>query len=157
MNRSILSVALLVALGCGSPEAEQPPPQEPAATPAENIRDETHKFHKTGLVEAKVVESNLGGKEFMPGGNFAVYEKDGKQYEVFFTQRRNPQEAMFLSTDYRDILEDSKFIAHFGGFFGMDGEKPTLVFQKNEYVVVVAGLEFEDADQAGRMIAGYLN
>ena len=161
MNRAIALFAVLAAVlaiaACGSPEEEITPESKQAAAPAEQIRDETHRFHKTGLIEAKVVDNNLGGKDFMPGGNLAEYEQDGKKYQVFFTLRRNNEQAMFLSMDYRDILGDHKFVPHFGGFYGMDGETPTLVFQKQKYVIVVAGLELADADQAGRMIAGYLN
>ncbi len=157
MNRYIPLIALMVAASCGSPEQEAAPGTKQVAAPAEEIRDETYRFSKAGLVEAKVVASNLGGKDFMPGGNFAEYEADGKKYQVFFTIRRNQQQATFLSMDYRDVLADYKFIPHFGGFFGMDGDVPTLVFPKEKYVVGVTGLDLEDADQAGRLIAGYLN
>ena len=157
MNRAIALFAVLALAACGSPEEGVAPETKQAAAPLEEIRDETHRFHKTGLIEAKVVNDNLGGKDFMPGGNFAEYEQDGKKYQVFFTLRRNNEQAMFLSMDYRDILGDQKFVPHFGGFYGMDGETPTLVFQKQKYVIVVAGLELADADQAGRLIAGYLN
>ncbi len=157
MIRTVSMIAVILAAGCGGP-GEQPA-AEPVrkAAPAEQVRDETHRFHKEGLVEARVVESSLGGKDFMPGGNFAVYERNGKRHEVFFALRRDNEQATFLVMDYRTILADHKFIAHFGGFYGMDGETPTLVFQKNRYVVVVAGLELEEADHAGRLIAGYLN
>lgn len=157
MHRTLALIVVILAAGCGSPPEQQSPAPEKAARPAEEIRDETHRFHKDGLVEARVVEANLGGKEFMPGGNFAEYERDGKQYQVFFTLRRNADQAMFLSMDYRDALAEAKFIPHFGGFYGMDGDTPTLIFQKNRYLVVVTGLELEEADQAGRLIAGYLN
>lgn len=153
MNRYIPLIAMLVAAACGPSEQGG----QQAAAPAEVIRDETYRFSKTGLVEAKVVADNLGDKDFMPGGNFAEYETDGKKYQVFFTLRRNQQQATFLSMDYRDALADYKFIPHFGGFYGMDGDIPTLVFPKENYVVAVTGLELEDADQAGRLIAGYLN
>ena len=161
MIRLTLLIALLGLPGCGSApdDAESVIPAEkivPAQKITEEIKDETHRFDKTGLVEAKVVADDLAGKDFMPGGNVAVYEEDGKKYEVFFTLRRNNEVATFLTMDYRDILTDPKFIAHFGGFYGMDGETPTLVFQKNKYVIGVAGLELEEADQAGRLIAGYL-
>ena len=161
MTRFTLSVSLLALAGCGSATDEEGsviPAEKIVAAQriAEDIRDETHRFDKTGLVEAKVVPNNLAGKDFMPGGNLAVYDQDGKKYEVFFTLRRNNEVATFLAMDYRDILTDPKFIAHFGGFYGMDGETPTLVFQKNKYVIGVSGLELEDADQAGRLIAGYL-
>ena len=158
MNRLIpvLAIPLLFALACGSPEQE-PAAVQQASTPTEQIRDQTHLFRKDGLVEAKVVDSNLGGKDFMPGGNLAVYEKDGKSYQVFFTLRRNADRALLLSMNYRDVLDDQEFVPAYGGFFGMDGDTPTLVFQKQKYVVAVTGLTLEDADQAARMIAGYLN
>ena len=161
MIRLLISISLLALSGCGAAPEEEGSviPAEklvPARQVTEEIKDETHRFDKTGLVEAKIVADNLAGKDFMPGGNLAVYEQDGKKYEVFFTLRRNNEVATFLAMDYRDILTDPKFIAHFGGFYGMDGETPTLVFQKNKYVIGVAGLELEDADQAGRLIAGYL-
>ncbi len=157
MTRTLSLIALIAAFGCGAPPEQEPAEPEKASRPAEEIRDETHRFHKDGLVAAKVVEANLGGKDFMPGGNFAEYEKDGKKYQVFFTLRRNADQALFLSMDYKEILADAKFVPHFGGFFGMDSETPTLIFQKNKYLVVVTGLELDAADQAGRMIAGYLN
>ena len=158
MNRLILVLAipLLFALACGSPEQE-PAAVQQVSTPIEQIRDQTHLFRKDGLVEAKVVDSNLGGKDFMPGGNLAVYERDGKRYQVFFTLRRNADRALLLSMNYRDVLESPKFVPAYGGFFGMDGDTPTLVFQKQKYVVAITGLNLEDADQAARMIAGYLN
>ena len=155
----LIGTALMLG-SCGSSTEDAGPASEQAAVqekPAEEIRDETYRFHKDGLVEAKVVQENLCGKDFMPGGNLGLYEKGGKTYQVCFTQRRNADAAMFLSMDYRDALSDQKFIPHFGGFYGTDGETPTLIFQKNRYLVVIAGLELDDADQAGRVIAGYLN
>ena len=149
------ATAAVFGTGCGSPG--QAPAPEKVAAPREEIRDQTHLFRKEGLVEATVMEANLGGKDFMPGGNLAVYEKDGKRYQVFFTLRRNADRAMLLTMDYRDALADPEFVPAYGGFFGLDGETPTLVFQKQKYVVAVAGLGLDDADQAARMIAGYLN
>ena len=152
----VLLIPLLFAPACGSPE-QKPAAVKQAAAPTEQIRDQTHLFRKEGLVEAKVVDSNLGGKDFMPGGNLAEYEKDGKRYQVFFTLRRNADRALLLSMNYRDILDGQEFVPAYGGFFGMDGDTPTLVFQKQKYVVAVTGLKLEDADQAARRIAGYLN
>ena len=157
MSRAALCLALLVALSCGSSPSGQSAASTKPSVPAEPVRDETHRFDKTGLVESKVVTDQLGGKEFMPGGNLAEYERDGVKYQVFFALRRNAEQAMFLAMDYRDTLSDSEFILHFGGFFGMDGETPTLIFSKDKYVIGVTGLEFDDADQAGRLIAAFLN
>ena len=150
-------VAISVLWACSPSEPPSGNASEPPAAQAEAIRDDTHRFHKDGLVSSAVVPDHLGGKEFMPGGNYAEYDKGGKQYSVFFTERRTEDQAMFLAMDYRDELTDPKFIPTFGGFFGLDGDVPTLVFQKQRYVVAVTGLDLEDADQAGRLIAGYLN
>ena len=93
----------------------------------------------------------------MPGGNIAEYKKDGRAYQVFFTLQQDSQKAMFLFMDYKDLLQEQKFIANFGGYFGMDGDVPTMIFQKEKYIVVITGLELKDADLAGRFIAGNLN
>lgn len=156
MLRPIVLIALF-AVACGSPEEATSPEVEQTAAPAEKILDQTHFFRKEGLVEAKVVEANLAGKDFMPGGNHASYERDGKTFQVFFTLRRNANVATFLFMDYKDVLTDAEFVPHFGGYFGMDGETPTFVFPREKYVVGITGLDLEDADLEGRWIAGYLN
>ena len=157
MLRAIAVIALVAAAGCGSSEPVAAPEPEPVAAPAEKILDQTHFFRKEGLVEARVVDDDLAGMDFMPGGNLAEYERDGKTFQVFFTLRRNAEVAMFLFMDYKEVLAEQKFVPHFGGYFGMDGETPTFVFPRDKYVVGITGLGLEDADQEGRWIAGYLN
>ena len=93
----------------------------------------------------------------MPGGNLAEYEADGKKYQIFFTLRRNADQALFLFTDYKDVLTEPKFIPHLGGYFGSDEDTPTLVLQKNKYVIGIVGLDEQEADTAARVIAAYLN
>ncbi|MYG02447.1 MAG: hypothetical protein F4173_09275 [Acidobacteriia bacterium] len=120
----LLGTALMLG-SCGPSTDDSGPASEQAAEqkkPAEEIRDETYRFHKEGLVEAKVVQDNLCGQDFMPGGNVADYDKGGKKYQVCFTLRRNADAAMFLSMDYRDALSDQKFIPHFGGCYGWSGK-----------------------------------
>ncbi len=156
MKLLLPAITLVVLTGCGSSQPEPTAQKKPVVQIAK-IFDETHKFHKEGLVGAKVVENHLGGKEFMPGGNIAEYKKDGRAYQVFFTLQQDSQKAMFLFMDYKDLLQEQKFIATFGGYFGMDGDVPTMIFQKEKYIVVITGLELKDADLAGRFIAGNLN
>lgn len=157
MLRAIAVIALFAAAGCGTSETGSAPEPESVATPAERILDQTHYFRKEGLVEAKVVDDHLAGKDFMPGGNLAEYDRGGKKFQVFFSQRRNADLAMFLFMDYKEVLADQKFVPHFGGYFGMDGETPTFIFPRGRYIVGITGLSLEDADQEGRWIAGYLN
>lgn len=156
MKPILFALALILPWGCGGPAEEQTTETKQAA-PREKIVDETHKFPKDGLVAAKVVAERLAGKDFMPGGNFAEYEADGKPYRMFFTLRGNGDQALFLFMDYKEALQDAKFIPHLGGYFGMDAGVPTLVFQKGKYVIGVAGLEQDAADQAARLMAAYLN
>lgn len=152
-----IAVIVLAAAACGTSVTGPAPEAEPVAAPAERVFDQTHYFRKEGLVEATVVDDNLAGKDFMPGGNLAEYDRDGKKFQVFFSRRRNANSAMFLFMDYKDVLTEQKFVPHFGGYFGMDGETPTFIFPRESYVVGITGLGLEDADQEGRWIAGYLN
>ena len=156
MKSIVMTLSLALVWGCGSPN-DQPVVETKQVRPVEKILDETHKFPKDGLVESKLVESHLAGKEFMPGGNFAEYDAKGKKYQMFFTLRGTGDEALFLLMDYKDLLEDSKFIAHLGGYFGSHEGVPTLVFQKNMYLIGVTGLDEKDADMAARAIAARLN
>ncbi len=155
--KSILFALWAVSIwACGGPSGE-PSAQQKQAAPQEKILDETHKFPKDGLVAAQVVADRLADKDFMPGGNFAEYEAGGKQYQMFFTLRGNGDQALFLFMDYKNALQDAKFIPHLGGYFGMDAGTPALVFQKGRYVIGVKGLDQDAADQAARLMAAYLN
>ncbi len=156
MKLIVIALSLALTWGCGSP-SELPVVESKPAPPPEKILDETHKFPKDGLVESKLVENHLAGKEFMPGGNFAEYEANGKKYQIFFALRGSGDQALFLFMDYKELLDDSKFIAHLGGYFGQDEGVPTLVFPKNMYVIGVAGLDEKEADMAARVIAARLN
>ena len=156
MKVFVLVLFLVLACGCGSPSAE-PVAEKEQRRPVEKIVDQTRRFPKDGLVESKVVESNLVGKDFMPGGNFAEYESGGKKYQMFFTLRPDGDQALYLFMDYKDVLQDAKFVAHLGGYFGQDDGVPTLMFQKNKYVVGITGLELDAADMAARAMASYLN
>ena len=156
MKPMLFALCLSLPWACGGPSGE-PTAQDKQAAPQEKILDETYKFPKDGLVAAKIVASRLADKDFMPGGNFAEYEADGKKYQMFFTLRGNGDQALFLFMDYKDALQDAAFIPHLGGYFGLDAGTPTLVFQKGKYVIGVKGLDQEAADQAARVMAAYLN
>lgn len=156
MKPILFAFGLILAWGCAAP-GDEPVAETEQTAPKEKIVDETYKFPKDGLVESKIVESGLAGKDFMPGGNFAEYEANGEKYQMFFTLRDNGDQALYLFMDYKDTLQDSKFVPHLGGYFGQDEEGSTLVFQKNKYVIGITGLDLEAADQAARVMAAYLN
>ncbi len=156
MKLILLALCLIPIWSCDGPRGE-PVAQETQASPQEKILDETRKFPKDGLVEAKIVTDRLAGKDFMPGGNFAEYETDGKKYQMFFTLRGDGDQALFLFMDYKNVLQEVRFIPHLGGYFGLDQGAPTLVFQKGKYVIGIKGLDQDAADQAARVMAAYLN
>jgi hypothetical protein len=75
MRMPILFIAVSAAwlLSCTSePKPGSEPPRK-AETP--KPRDESLRFPKTNLVETKVIDQELMGKPFMPGGTLARYQK----------------------------------------------------------------------------------
>jgi hypothetical protein len=66
-------------------------------------------------------------------------------------------DAAVLLLDFKKQLANPKVIAHFGGYFGKDGDKPTFLFAKNEWLCGVIGLPLADADARGREFASRLN
>jgi hypothetical protein len=151
MRTSLVSVVLLAALwtACG-------PDSKPAAAPvAEKIlkakpADDSRLFPKTNLVETKVVDSQLMGKKFMPGGTLAHYKKGSLEYDMFLA--RTPNAALLLP-DWSQTLTDCKLVPSFGGYFGNDGGHPVFIFAKGSWIVGIAGLSEKDADTEARLLA----
>jgi len=152
--RTLAVVALCVFAACGgAPDSQTAAKKKAAPPPAEKPRDLSHRLPKTDRVSHELVTGHMLGKEFLPGGNLAEYEKDGKKYQVFLIETKSPDQAAFLMYDYKAVLEDSKFLAHMGGFFGHERETPVLVFPKKHYLIGIVGLPQEEADMAGRGVA----
>jgi hypothetical protein len=108
-------------------------------------------------VESKVVEKELMGKPFMPGGTLAHYKIGKTEYDIFIAKLANPQEAAFLLPDWRKTLEGAKFVPSFGGYFGTDAGRPVFVFTKGAWIAGIAGLSEKAADTEARTLAGQLN
>ena len=141
------AIAVLCLAGCSDapkPAAEAPKPPRPM--------DEARRFPMTNRVSADVVEAPVMGKAFLPAGNIAKY-KDGKSEYELFLYRGTPGEVGIKVLDYKNSLKDPKFIPHFGGYFGMDGEKPVFVFSKGSYLAGIVGLPLEKADALARDFA----
>lgn len=100
-----------------------------------------------------LVQDNLLGKDFLPGGNVAAYDNDGQRYQLFLAVTADPEAAARLSFDVKENLEGSRFVASFGGYFGMDGETPWFVFAKTNHLLGVVGLPFAEADLVARDFA----
>jgi hypothetical protein len=151
MRTSCVLVAALAALwtACG-------PDSKPAAAPvAEKVEkpkpaDESRLFPKTNLVETKVVDSELLGKKFMPGGTLAHYKKGTVEFDMFVARTTD---GALLLPDWSKALTDSKLIPSFGGYFGQDAGRPVFVFAKGPWIIGIAGLPQNEADAQARIMA----
>lgn len=148
-----------VAVSCGGPSQEQAPvtAEKKVPPPAAKPPDESRRFPTANRVKHEIVDDHLLGKDFLPGGNLAEYERDGKKYQQFLISRESPDQATFLMMDFKDQLRDAKFIGHFGGYFGFDGDTPILLFPRNNFLAGIAGLPREEADLVARDFAARLN
>lgn len=119
--------------------------------------DESRRFPKANLLETKVVDKELMGKPFMPGGTLARYKKGKTEYEMFIAMLSTPQDAAILLPDWRKTLADAKLIPSFGGYFGQDAGRPVFVFAKGAWIAGIAGLAEKQADVQARLLAAELN
>ena len=151
MRITSIAVAALAALliSC-SPESKTNP--EPVAQKVlkERPADESRRFPKTNLVETKVVDDQLMGKKFMPGGTVAHYKKGNIEYDMFLAKT---DKAALLLPDWSSALANSKLVPSFGGYFGDDAGKPVFVFSKGNWIAGICGLSEKDADTEARTFA----
>ena len=104
-----------------------------------------------------MVDKELMGKPFMPGGTLARYKKGKKEYEMFVTKLATATDAAILLPDWRKALTDSKLVPSFGGYFGQDAGRPVFVFSKGAWIAGIAGLPEKEADAEARILAARLN
>jgi hypothetical protein len=154
--RNIVAPGLAVfLLACSS----APKPAERAPVPVQwpKAADESRRFPSADLVETRVIERELGGKAFMPGGTLATYRKGKSEYQMFAGKARSPTDAAIALSDWRKALANAKLNAAFGGYFGQDGDTPVFVFTKGEWIAGVRGLSEKQADVPARTLAARLN
>lgn len=156
MRIAVPVIAALAGLlaSCGS---ESKTPAEPEKKEAPKPPDESRRFPKANLLETKVVDKELMGKPFMPGGTLARYKKGKTDYEMFIAMLPTPQDAAILLPDWRKTLADAKLIPSFGGYFGQDAGRPVFVFAKGAWIAGIAGLAEKQADAQARLLAAELN
>ena len=122
--------------------------------------DESRRFPMANLVGTKVVDKQLMGKPFMPGGTLASYKKGKVEYNMFLAKLPSPDAAAFLLLDWKKALTSAHLIPSFGGYFGHDGNdagRPVFVFAKGAWIAGVVGLAEKDADPQARGLAAHLN
>jgi hypothetical protein len=156
MRIPILLAALLATLlvSCGS-EPKQPEPPKAAAPPPKPL-DESFRFPKQNLVGTEVVDKELLGKPFMPGGTLARYKKGNTEYEMFVCQLPTATDAALVLPDWRKAMTDAKLIPSFGGYFGQDAGRPVFVFPKGSWIAGVVGLPEKAAYTQARALAAAL-
>jgi len=148
-----LAAALVALCACNSP----PPREAVTIALAPKPADEGRRFPMAGQVSMKLVEDQLLGKNFLPGGNLAEYRQKGKTYQQFLVRSSSPEAAAILLFDFKSHLQDAKYLAHMGGYFGMDGTQPVYMFQKGPYLAGFVGLPEKEADPLARQFAARLN
>lgn len=150
-----VALAMLLS-GCGSQQPVATPSPEPRTAVAKPA-DESRRFPQTNLVETKVIDKELLGKPFMPGGTLAHYKNGKSEYDMFVCKLSSATAAAVLLPDWRKALGDAKFVASFGGYFGDDAGKPVFVFTKGPWVAGIVGLPQAEADLESRTLALRLN
>jgi len=118
--------------------------------------DESRRFPKANLLATKVIDRDLMGKSFMPGGTFAEYKKGKSEYQMFVARTASATDAAIALADWRKALTGPKLVPSFGGYFGQDGETPVFVFSKGPWVAGVKGLPEKDSDLQARTLASLL-
>jgi hypothetical protein len=151
---SIAAAALLISCGA-EPKPSAPEPAKPAAV--SKPADESRRFPLLNRVDTQVVENQLLGKSFMPGGTLAHYRRGKIEYSMFIAKLPTARDAAFLLLDWNKAMTGSKIIPSFGGYFGQDAGRPVFVFAKGAWIAGVAGLPEKDADLAARTLAAHLD
>jgi hypothetical protein len=151
-----LTTAAAILISCGAePKPPTPEPAKPAA--AAKPADESRRLPLLDRLDTLVVDNQLLGKSFMPGGTLAHYKRGKIEYSMFVARLPNPQDAAFLLLDWNKALAGAKLVPSCGGYFGQDAGHPVFVFAKGAWIAGVTGLPEKDADMAARTLAAHLD
>ncbi len=151
--RMWIALAACLLIACGGGPAPQPEAKTATQKPP-RLPDHRTWFPLDGRTSFELVADHLMGKDWLPGGNVANYEAEGKRYTLFLAETATPDAAALLSYDIKNKLSNAKFVPTFGGQFGLDGDTPWFIFPKGKYVAGVVGLAQEQADAVARGFAG---
>lgn len=137
--------------------SDQVPHSEKAPITTTKPDDLSHLFSSKGREGVELVERNLLGKDYLPGGNLVEYKKEDVRFQQFLIRASTPEKAMFFMIDLKNDLKNAKFIPHLGGYFGSDRGSPILVMQRGRSLAGVVGLPEIDADNVLREFAQRLD
>jgi hypothetical protein len=159
---TFITAVLLISCGGDTKPAPSSAPAKQAEVPThEKPSDESRRFPTANQVGTEVVDRELMGKTFMPGGTIAHYKRGKIQYDLFAARLSDANAAAFLLPDWRKALSDgnaaAQLVPSFGGYFGSDAGRPVFVFSRGAWIAGVAGLPLKDADAEARTLAARLN
>jgi hypothetical protein len=157
MRTLIVAAFGILLSSCDSKPVAAPKTEAPKQAVTPKPADESRRFTKVHLLDTIVVEKQLLGKPFMPGGTLAQYRKGRTEFEMFIARMSSPTDAALLLPDWKNALTDSKYIASFGGYYGHDAGRPVFVFTKGAWIAGIAGLTEKDADAEARKLAKALD
>ncbi len=157
MSRLLFATAAIaVMVACGS-DTRQPASETAQKAEAARPSDETRRFPVADRVDTKLVENQLLGKRFMPGGTIAHYKKGTADYDLFVAEFPSATDASIALANWEMSLQGAKLIPTFGGYFGTDAGHPVFVFPKDKWLAGVVGLAQKEADLQARVLAARLN
>lgn len=158
MRKPALAALVVLFAACDIPgDVPKEPKMDSSSAPIQKPRDETRRFPSQDRIRVEIIDDQMLGKEFLPGGNLAFYDRNGKKWRQFLVQADSATAAALLLNDYRAAMTEPKYLAHMGGYFGKDGNDDVLVLQKGRWVMGVVGLPEKDADSAARGSAAWLD
>jgi hypothetical protein len=156
--RTLPVAALAILLwSCESKSSAPAATPVPKAVSAPKPSDESRRFPKVNRVDAILVDKELLGKPFMPGGTLVQYRKGKTEYDMFLAKAATSGDAALILPDWEHALTDTKFIPSFGGYFGRDQGRPVFVFTKGAWIAGIAGLPEREADAEARKLAKALD
>jgi hypothetical protein len=149
-------LAALVLGGCGTSAPPAPAKKAEAPKTVAKPSDESRRFPSQNQVKMELVEQKMLGRDFLPGGNLAQYKRGNKTYQQFLIRASDANRAAILLLDLKNTLRDTKFIAHMGGIYGLDGDTPVYCFAKGVFLAGLIGLPEKEADPLAREFAARL-
>jgi len=157
MRRELwLAAAMAVLCACGSAPPKEQPQNAPASAALKPV-DESRRFPVADRVSLRLVADHVLGKDYLPGGNVAEYHRRRTAYQQFLVHSQSAEAAALLLFDFKGHLRDAKYLAHMGGYFGMDGSTPVYIFQKGVFLAGLLGLPEKEADPLARQFAARLD